>query len=67
MKWYYKLYEVVQKGLSLGTSDNLHGCFLATKEPLLSSSKNSEPIFNPINIDKKDIIQDTFEDLESHI
>tara|TARA_Y100000389_G_scaffold73260_1_gene69927 strand:+ start:2750 stop:3835 length:1086 start_codon:yes stop_codon:yes gene_type:complete len=42
-------------------------CFLATKEPLLSSSKNSEPIFNPINIDKKDIIQDTFEDLESHI
>ena len=48
MKWYYKLYEVVQKGLSLGTSDNLHGCFLATKELLENLQAQSMSSINSV-------------------
>ena len=48
MKWYYKLYEVVQKGLSLGTSDNLHGCFLATKELLENTGDFMVPRFGEV-------------------
>ena len=48
VKWYYKLYEVVQTGLSLGSSDNLHGCFLATKELLENTDDFMVPRFSEV-------------------